>query len=360
MNNLFLLLLAGMSLLATFPVKAITHAPTFMCTANSGTFHSTLSFHGKNISVSQNRAGNTMNYTTDNGGMYAANCTCLTHTSGTFQYIYYTAVMAESLGTSTRKSGGGGSYYKLNEYLDVGLGVEIYGRGYINAPFEYEHNIPDGTHYNCSDGYKGIYQFDSGSSAKLYFYIEEPFIGTVTIPATLVARLYATINSTVAIDYSQPVADIYIAGDITAPQECTINGGQVIEVDFGKIPASEFSSVPGTAITDRKIPITASVNCSGMGSGQGVEVALHATQAGSLPTVIETSNADVGIKMYDELNNEVDVNGGRMETEMGSRSRLGEEDGEFIFSAAPASATGTRPKPGQFDASVTITMEIKN
>lgn len=68
-----------------------------------------------------------------------------------------------------------------------------------------------------------------------------------------------------------------------------------------------------------------------MSSGQGVEVALHATQAGSLPTVIETSNADVGIKMYDELNNEVDVNGGRMETEMGSRSRLGEEDGEFIF-----------------------------
>ncbi len=47
--------------------------------------------------------------------------------------------------------------------------------------------------------------------------------------------------------------------------------------------------------------------------------------------MIETTNRDVGIKVYDEFNQEVDVNGGRMETDMGTRSRLGVETGEFNF-----------------------------
>ncbi|ECC3254928.1 fimbrial protein [Salmonella enterica subsp. enterica] len=354
------LLLAGMGILVSGPLLAFTHAPTNMCTANGGTFHSTLPFYGKNISVTQNREGNLVDFETDNGGQYAANCTCVTHNSGTFDHIYYTSVMSAALGETTRTMNRV-NYYHLNDNLDVGLGIEIYGRGYVNAPFSYVMNShPSFEYYNCKDGYSGVFSFDSGSKAKIYFYITQAFIGTITIPPTLIARLYATINSTASIDYSQPVADIYIAGDITAPQECTINGGQVIEVDFGKIPASEFSSTPGTALSDRKIPVKASVSCTGMADGQDVEVLLHATQAGSLPTVIETTNPDVGIKMYDEYNKEVDVNGGRMETDMGTRSRLGREEGEFNFSAAPTSATGTRPQPSKFDANVTITMEIKN
>ncbi|ECG9254963.1 fimbrial protein [Salmonella bongori] len=320
------------------------------CEADGGVHHSILVFTGTKISAAQNKTGKTINQNVDNGEQYKGVCHC----NRNYSNVYYTAEDNPALQKTSMRSNV--QYYNLDEYLDVGLSIKILGRGYLNVPFNNKPN-EDGS-YTCTNN-KNTTTFTSGSDAIIYFYIKEPFIGTVNIPATLLASLYAT-TSSLNPENTHKLSDVYIQGDITAPQECVINGGQTIEVDFGKILASEFSSTPGSALTDKKIPITASVKCTGMSSGQGVEVALHATQAGSLPTVIETSNADVGIKMYDELNNEVDVNGGRMETEMGSRSRLGEEDGEFIFSAAPASATGTRPKPGQFDASVTITMEIKN
>ena len=332
--------------LCTHTIAADTY-----CEADGGTHHSVLVFSGTKISAAQNKTGQTVNKNVNNGEQYSGVCHC----NRNYNYAYYTAESNPALEKMSSRNNV--QYYNLNEYLDVGLSIEILGRGYINVPFADQPNNPDGS-YTCTNN-KKITTFTSGSDAIIYFYIKEPFIGTVTIPATLLASLYAT-TSSISSGNTHILSDVYIQGDITAPQECIVNGGQTIEVNFGKIPASEFSATPGTAITDRKIPISASVKCTGMSAGQDVEVSLHATQAGSLPTVIETTNADVGIKMYDEYNNEVDVNGGRMETDMGTRSRLGEENGEFNFSAAPASATGTRPQPSTFDANVTITMEIKN
>ncbi|HDT6547332.1 TPA: fimbrial protein [Kluyvera ascorbata] len=353
MKKVMFLGLLSAGVIASIPAWA---ANSGMCTATNGAHHSVLPFYGKTITAIQNRAGTTVNYETSNSDRYPGKCECRTGTTGSLSNLYYTAQMSSALTATAKRSGV--SYYNLDEYLDVGLSIEIYGRGFVNAPFTDQPNSPP-EDYKCNTLAGGI-TFDSGTKATIYFYINEPFIGTITIPQTLIARLYGTVSSTVAIDESQPLADVYIAGDITAPQECTINGGQVIEVDFSKIPASAFSSTPGAALTDRKVPISVSVSCTGMSSGQDVEVSLHATQVGSLPTVIETTNADVGIKVYDEYNKEVDVNGGRMETDMGTRSRLGVENGEFNFFAAPASATGTRPQPGTFSANATITMEIKN
>ncbi|HCL5252125.1 TPA: fimbrial protein [Salmonella enterica] len=350
------LLSAGM--LVSTPLLA---ARSGQCFATGSPHHSVLPFYGKTLSAIQNRASTTVNYETSNSDLYPGTCECTTGRVGQIDYLYYTATINSTLAATVKRSGI--NYYYLNEHMDIGLSIDVHGRGYINVPFERQPNSPgsggSGAYYECKTLDDGI-TFESGSRAMIYFYIKEPFIGTQTIPQTLIARVYGATSSAVSLDYSKPLADVYIAGDITAPQECEINGGQTIEVDFGQIPASEFSTTPGQALMDRKIPVKASVKCTGMSSGQDVEVSLHATQAGALPTVIETSNADVGIKMYDEYNNEVDVNGGRMETDMGTRSRLGDEDGEFNFSAAPASATGTRPKPTKFDANVTIIMEIKN
>jgi type 1 fimbria pilin len=321
------------------------------CEADGGTHHSILTFPNKTISATQNKSGQTFEQHVDNGNRYHGFCYCTSN----FNYVYYTAVENSSLAKSGVRSNI--QYYNLNEHLDVGISIAILGRGYINVPFSNQPNNPDGKN-TCTDN-KKIATFDSGSDAIIYFYVKEPFIGKVTIPTMLMASLYGKTNATGA-DSPTPLADVYIQGDITAPQECEVNGGQVIEVNFEKIPASEFSSTPGSAITSRKIPIKASVKCTGMAAGQDVEVSLHATQTAASPTMLQTSNDDVGIKIYDEYDKEVDVNGGRMETDMGKRSRLGEEDGEFNFSAAPGSATGARPKPGTFNANATIIMEIKN
>jgi type 1 fimbria pilin len=257
------MMIGGLLCVGMLTSTSVLAARSGQCFATGGSHHSTLPFYGERISVTQNKAGATVNYQTSNSDKYAGTCECTTGTMGTKNNLYYTAEINEALTESATRSGV--HYYGLDEYLDVGLSIEVYGRGYINAPFASKPNYPPGE-YHCDTLAKGI-QFDSGSSATIYFYIKEPFIGTVHIPTTLIARLYAAVDANTSLDQSQPLADVYIAGDITAPQECTINGGATIEVNFGKIPASEFSTTAGTAITSRKIPITASVNCTGMASG---------------------------------------------------------------------------------------------
>ncbi|END37951.1 lpfD domain protein [Escherichia coli 2854350] len=48
------------------------------------------------------------------------------------------------------------------------------------------------------------------------------------IPETKIVTLYGTISRDTPVDYSQPMADVYILGDITAPQSCEINNLQPV------------------------------------------------------------------------------------------------------------------------------------
>ena len=352
MNKIWMPVLSGILMLISLSAFS---APTGYCVADSGTFHNVLPFSGTTITVQQNRAGQVVERDVDNGLSYQGHCYCQTDINGSWAHIYYAAIMNPALPESGARSGI--QYYNLDEYLDVGVSFYILGKGYFNAPFADQPNQPSDGVYKCHGVAGDPLPFYSGGQAKLYFYIKQPFIGKIVIPQTLISKLYGTITPDDPLNVA--MSDVYIAGDITAPQSCTINAGQIIEFDFKQIPASEFSSTAGTALTARKQTQTVNVDCTGMAQGQDVDVSLHASPVASDPTMIQTSNPDVGIKVYDEFNNEVNVNGGIMETEMG-RIRLGEEDGSLTFSAAPASATGARPEPGVFDATATINVEIKN
>ncbi|GCH47800.1 fimbrial protein [Escherichia coli] len=74
--------------------------------------------------------------------------------------------------------------------------------------------------------------------------------------------------------------------------------------------------------------------------------------------MVVTSNPNVGIKIYDKNNKEINVNGGELPTDMGKSNVFGEKAGSVTFSAAPASLTGARPALGTFTATATITIEI--
>ena len=86
---------------------------------------------------------------------------------------------------------------------------------------------------------------------------------------------------------------------------------------------------------------------------------LHASAVASDNSMIATDNEDVGIKVYDKYNREVNTNGGALEAETTKiPDIMGDTLGTLTFSSAPASATGARPKPGQFNATATLTIEI--
>lgn len=330
--------------------------PKGICTSDNGAFHSTLDFSGYLITADENRVGETFNKTVTNGDTYPAHCHCDTGKVGEFPYIYYTARINEALSYAGVRSNV--NYFNLNPNLDVGISIDLLGVGYINAPFEYHANRPTGGSYKCSR--TDPLSISSGTKAIIYFYIKKAFAGKLIIPETLVAKLYGTISRDTPVDYSQPMADVYIRGDITAPQSCEINSLRPINFDFKEIPAADFSSVVGSTVTTHKITKTVTVECVNLGilNTDDISTSFYATEPSTDNSMVVTSNPNVGIKIYDKNNKEIKVNGGELPTDMGKSTVFGEKAGSVTFSAVPASLTGARPAPGTFTATATLTIEI--
>lgn len=330
-------------------------APRGICTPDNGVFHSTLNFSGYLITANQNKIGTIFNTTVTNGASYPGRCHCDTGSIGQFPYIYYTARINDALSFSGVHSNL--NYYNLNPNLDVGIAIDILGVGMVNAPFEYKPNKPP-SDYKCSR--TDPLNISSGAKAQVYFYIKKTFAGKLIVPETKISTLYGTISSDTPVDYSQPMADVYIRGDITAPQSCEINNLQPISFDFKEIPASDFSSVAGSAVTTHKITKTVTIECENLGilNTDDISTSFYATEPSTDNSMVVTSNPNVGVKIYDKNNKEIKVNGGELPTDMGKSTVYGEKAGNVTFSAAPASLTGARPAPGTFTATATITVEI--
>ena len=213
-------------------------APKGICTPDNGVFHSTLDFSGYLITANENKVGTTFNTTVTNGSSYPGRCHCDTGNVGEFPYIYYTSKINQALTYAGVHSNI--NYYDLNPNLDVGIAIDILGVGYVNAPFEYHANNPSGnTKYNCNR--IEPLSISSGAKAIVYFYIKKTFAGKLIIPETKIVTLYGTISRDTPVDYSQPMADVYIRGDITAPQSCEINNLQPVYFDFKE-------NVPGPVV----------------------------------------------------------------------------------------------------------------
>ncbi|EQV87957.1 hypothetical protein G893_04179 [Escherichia coli KOEGE 71 (186a)] len=333
----------------------ILAAPKGICTPDNGVFHSTLNFSGYLITANQNRVGTIFNTTVSNGGSYPGRCHCNTGPLDRFPFVYYTARINDALSFAGVHSNL--NYYNLNPNLDVGIAIDILGVGMVNAPFEYQPNKPSAS-YDC--GRIEPLNFSSGARAQIYFYIKKTFVGKLIIPETKISTLYATISRDTPVDYSQPLADVYIRGDITAAQTCEINNLQPIYFDFKEIPAADFSSVAGSAVTTHKITKTVTIECENLGllNTDDITTSFYATESSTDNSMVVTSNPNVGVKIYDKNNKEIKVNGGELSTDMGKTTVYGEKAGSVTFSAAPASLTGARPAPGTFTATATITVEI--
>lgn len=333
------------------------------CATTSGMHTLSLQFPQTQISAQNNVAGKTLmdiaNATSSES--YSVKCECDTaHRDGMFHEIYYTADPAA--GMVYDKSVNGLSFYYLNEYVDVGTKIYVLNAGYTGVPFEHVSNQATTTKHTCEgtrSSAVGI-NLQTGTDSQLSFNIKRSINGIVIIPATDIALLYANISSNT--NRGEVIAKVRISGSLIAPQSCTINANQDIVFDFESIPAADFSSGAGQAISSRKITKTVDIACTGMGDErtQGVDVSFTGTERSADNTMVATSNKDVGVKVYNKNNAEINVNNGLLPADMDRTTLLGRKDGSVTFSAAPASMTGARPQPGAFTATATLTVEFTN
>lgn len=352
------LFLTALTMLMTPVCKAYTTGDGICHTVGGANIYN-LNLNGKQIPADKNKANTEVRdlETLSASTTYKAQCDCLTHFTTTFRTMYYTARST----LSTDRVINGYTYYRLSDNLSIATSVQVLGRDFIPVPFTAEPNKMTHGTYCYAPGEEGDeVTLDTGSKIQVSFLINKPFIGRISVPGTVVADLYGGLDEASSTASTDKMAEIRIVGDIVVPQNCEIAPGQTLEIDFGKIPATDFSSTKGAAVSGRKVKKTIQVQCTGMLDEDIVYSTFRADPVDADAMMMKVNgNDDVGITVYDKWDRQVNVNGGKMDMDKGINTG-GAENNSLTFSAAPASATGAQPKPGAFEAYATITLEIEH
>lgn len=237
------------------------------------------------------------------------------------------------------------NFHVLNNYLQVATEVYIHGRGYFPTPFV---NVSNG-----ADGTGGINQpFSSGSDGYISLYINRPFVGEVVIPRTLITEL--SVSFARPDNYNAPLSRVFMAGKVTVPQSCSINGGQIIRIPLGKINSRNIS-VKGKMPEDY-IPknVNLTIACKNISEGVNVSLSFNGQVAGGDVTALATSNEDVGIRILNANGQTVIPN----QSELPVSMDFIQQTGSASMSVAPINVTGNKPESGPFTAVATMNVEM--
>lgn len=91
---------------------------------------------------------------------------------------------------------------------------------------------------------------------------------------------------------------IYLSLNITVPQTCTLNAGQVINVDFGNLSSGAFTSAGARAEGVNDIVRSIPIECDGIAANTLMTVRLQADKVSGNAVVTNTNN-DVGFVVAD-------------------------------------------------------------
>lgn len=313
-------------------------------TANYSPYVYNASFGTINVTNSaNNRAGYTIPnaYTWNLGGDYYPICSC----SGTYTAVYYTTKTNLAIGHY-----GGIQFYKVNDYLEVATDVYVGGNvmSYINTPLNKVSNYsPSATACNNPTN------FNTGSKGHLTLYITKPFISNSSFSVT-VFSLYGTTNPGDALG-PYPMTEVHLSGSVVVPQNCTINAGQVITVDFGTMLSSSFKTAgeKPTGMTDKTFNVP--IKCANVDGAANLALRVAATPASGNANAIASNNADVGVVVTSEQGNVLTPNNKSSVVPFNVDSS---GNASVTLKAYPISTTGKQPKEGLFTALATLVIDF--
>ena len=265
---------------------------------------------------------------------------------------YFKAIMNESIPPV------GGGFMKLNEFLDMKVEIWFEGnrRTYVTAPFTEESNRLEWTCYSPSDRFS----YRSGSKGKVTFRVRKPIINGVQIEDRKVVEMFGRLGGSAANGYGpMAMSRIIIKSALLyVPEECTINGGQTIEVEFGDLPGN---GLDGNNF-EKTVPLT--FQCKGgefEGNALKINLGISGKAASFSDEYLRTTKdgyqggaviPDLGIKFKQ-------LDGSQMSINKFYPVSMQGNIGDWGFIAAPVSPAGADVAAGDFYATATIVAEFQ-
>ncbi|SPL71303.1 fimbrial protein [Acinetobacter stercoris] len=227
-------------------------------------------------------------------------------------------------------------YLPINEYLVGAMKITDSYAGDFYPPANY---IQMGRDPNVSTGEPfGIW--DSNFTFRIK--VIKPFIDFIPIPKKTMFTVYITTGAGEPLNI--PVYRISYSGSITVPQSCKINTGDVLEINFGDIPAYAFRQAgPGNKPANvNKQVRTLAIQCNNIEAQATLTLRLEAEKANN--DVMVSDNPDIGFKLSDQndrvllpnnINSVIPFN-------------LHQQPANVTIKAWPVSTTGNTPAIGPF------------
>ena len=246
------------------------------------------------------------------------------------------------------------TYFILTPWLQVGTKLAVKEDTPLPAPFE---DMSDGGSYAC--GSDGMYYRDTtdvGNVGSLSFYVVKGFTGEMDIPLTAIMDVYARWGTQGGYG-TRPTSRLFVFGTLIVPQTCTLDDGQIINVELGTIRRANIS-VPGQ-IPVNYVPqqITLDYQCRNITETMHLELSLYGQESLLLPGVLRTSNPDIGVQIADAAMTPLDINNNHVPLPLtfGAQAQTGRQ---FLY-AWPVNTTGRTPATGTFSASALMQVEIQ-
>lgn len=249
---------------------------------------------------------------------------------------------------------GGVTYYNIpgNQYLAVGLTIWSAKRSaWLSLPFGPVSNDTgtDKTKYYCNAN-NSLYigGTHSGSKAQISFEVVKPFIGGTYIINAVAGSLYWTIGDGSQTAHGGIAGNNYVVnGTITVPQNCVINAGTVISVDFGSLYSGDFK-VAGQKPDDSPIKtFNVPIKCTNIAAPANLTLRVQATADTHYQPAIASDNPDVGVVVTNDQGTILNPNDTSSVVPFRTDSS---GNANISLKAYPVSTTGKTPKEGIFTA----------
>ena len=226
------------------------------------------------------------------------------------------------------------------DYVNGAMSITDTDAGVFYPPGNYIH-MGRNTRVNKQKDF-GVY--DSNLTFRLK--VVKPFIGSVVIPSRTMFSVYVTTNDHDPL--STIVYQITYSGIITVPQNCTINGGQIITVDLGKLNSAAFNEAGKKPYNAPEKTFNVPIACNGdVVAPAHLTLRMQATPDSHIADAVATDNPDVGVVVTSENGSVLKPNDINSSVDFTTS-----EDGSanITLKTYPVSTTGNTPAEGIFTA----------